>query len=100
MVAVFDWGHRSDGMRFIPLVASSAVAALSAAVCFVIPASSEADGKTQTFVKVIPHGYRDWRFVSIAREEAPLDDIRVILGNDTAIEAYRRGTRPFPDGSI
>jgi hypothetical protein len=23
-----------------------------------------------------------------------------VLGNDIAIDAYRRGTRPFPDGSI
>jgi hypothetical protein len=52
------------------------------------------------FVKKIPARYRDWRFVSVAREEAPLDDIRVILGNDAAIEAYREAKLPFPDGSI
>jgi hypothetical protein len=86
-------------MRFIPFVATVAVAALTAAV-YVLTASDEANGQAQIFVKVIPHGYRDWSFVSIAREEAPLDDIRVILGNDTAIKAYRSRTRLFPDGSI
>jgi Cytochrome P460 len=87
-------------MRFISFVASVAIAALTASVVYVGSASGEANGKAQSFVKVIPHGYRDWRFISLAREEAPLDDIRVILGNDTAIKAYRDGTRSFPDGSI
>jgi hypothetical protein len=52
------------------------------------------------FVKAIPSGYRDWRLISVAREEGDLDDIRAILGNDAAIKAYREGTRPFPDGTI
>ncbi|HZW08161.1 MAG TPA: cytochrome P460 family protein [Phycisphaerales bacterium] len=48
----------------------------------------------------LPSGYRDWRLVSVAREEGDLDDIRAILGNDAAIKAYRESTRPFPDGVI
>ena len=52
-----------------------------------------ADGK-------LPSGYRDWRLISVAREEGDLDDIRAVLGNDTAIEAYRANTQPFPDGTI
>lgn len=48
----------------------------------------------------LPDGYRDWRLISVAREEGDLDDIRAILGNDVAIKAYREGTRPFPDGTI
>jgi hypothetical protein len=38
--------------------------------------------------------------ISVAREEASLDDIRAILGNDAAITAYRDATLPFPDGTI
>ena len=87
-------------MRFVPLAMSFAVAALTAAVVYVLPASGETNGRAESFVKTIPPGYRDWRFVSIAREEAPLDDIRIVLGNDTAIKAYREGKRPFPDGSV
>jgi hypothetical protein len=52
------------------------------------------------FVKKIPPGYRDWRLISVAREEGSLDDIRAILGNDVAIKAYREGKLPFPDGTI
>jgi hypothetical protein len=58
------------------------------------------DGATAPiFVTEIPPGYRDWKLVSVAREEGKLDDIRAILGNDEAIKAYREG-KPFPDGSI
>jgi hypothetical protein len=48
----------------------------------------------------LPAGYRDWRLVSVAREEGDLDDIRAVLGNDTAIAAYRSNKQPFPDGTI
>lgn len=56
----------------------------------------------------LPRGYRDWRLISVAREEGQLDDIRAVLGNDAAIKAYRDTRRgdervdkpPFPDGTI
>lgn len=48
----------------------------------------------------LPAGYRDWRLISVAREEGDLNDIRAVLGNDLAIKAYREGTQPFPDGAI
>ena len=48
----------------------------------------------------LPPGYRDWRLISVAREVGSLDDIRAVLGNDVAIQAYREGTRPFPEGTI
>src|SRR5215510_7963523 len=53
-----------------------------------------------TFVTEIPPGYRDWKLISVAREEGELDDIRAVLGNDVAIKAYREGKLPFPDGAI
>lgn len=45
-------------------------------------------------------GYRDWRLVSVAREEGNLNDIRAILGNDKAIQAFRQDRLPFPDGAV
>lgn len=48
----------------------------------------------------LPAGYRDWRLISVAREEGDLDDIRAILGNDEAMLAARKGPGPFPDGTI
>ena len=52
------------------------------------------------FGVTLPPGYRDWPFVSIAHEAGDKQDIRVILGNDIAMQAFRDGTRPFPDGAI
>jgi len=70
---------------------------LACVVAYVAPASGDA---APTFVHKIPSGYRDWRFISLSREEAPLDDIRVILGNATAVNAYRQAKLPFPEGTI
>jgi Cytochrome P460 len=58
------------------------------------------EGAAPIFGVKIPPGYRDWRLISVAREEGKLDDIRAVLGNDVAIKAYREGKRPFPDGTI
>jgi hypothetical protein len=52
------------------------------------------------FVTQIPAGYRDWRLISVAREEGTLNDIRAVLGNDAALKTYRAGKLPFPDGTI
>jgi len=41
----------------------------------------------------LPAGYCDWRLISVAREEGELDDVRSVLGNDAAIDAYRQNTR-------
>lgn len=76
-------------------------ATLSGVFALTAPASRRADEKAAPiFVKTIPDGYRDWRLISVAREEGKLDDIRAILGNDIAINAYREGKLPFPDGAI
>jgi hypothetical protein len=72
-----------------------------AAIASVAPASSRAVGEgTPIFVSKMPDGYRDWKLISVAREEGDLDDIRAVLGNDVAIKAYREGKLPFPDGAI
>ncbi|HEY6304711.1 MAG TPA: cytochrome P460 family protein [Terriglobales bacterium] len=81
-----------------PLVA---VAALAGIVAGSAPASGHADGEAApVFGITIPHGYRDWKLISVAHEEGNLNDLRAILGNDRAIEAYREGKLPFPDGTI
>ena len=79
----------------------SAVVTLAGVAAQVAPASGQAKGAAApVFVTKIPRGYRDWRFISVAREEGTLDDIRAILGNDAAIRAYRAGKLPFPEGAI
>jgi hypothetical protein len=77
------------------------VAALAGVVAYVAPASGQADGEAAPIFGVnIPNGYRDWRLISVAHEEGDLNDLRAVLGNDVAINAYREGKLPFPDGTI
>lgn len=47
----------------------------------------------------LPPGYRQWELVAPAHRP-DFDEIRSILGNATALTAYRNDTLPFPDGSI
>jgi hypothetical protein len=87
-------------MRRIVFVLS-AVIALGGMVTYVAPASAQADGEAAPIFGIkIPAGYRDWKLVSVAHEEGKLNDLRAVLGNDIAVNAYRKGTRPFPDGTI
>ncbi|WP_321859949.1 cytochrome P460 family protein [Burkholderia cenocepacia] len=48
----------------------------------------------------IPPGYRKWEMVAPAEEAAPLDELRVVLGNPVAMRALEQATLPFPDGTI
>jgi hypothetical protein len=87
-------------MKWIPPI-PVAVAALFCVVAAEAPTSTPADEAAAAIAGGrLPPGYRDWRLISVAREEGDLDDIRAVLGNDAAIKAYREGTRPFPDGTI
>ena len=87
-------------MKWIALLLV-AVVALTCVVAATPPTSQPADEAAASIAGgKLPSGYRDWRLISVAREEGELDDIRAVLGNDVAIKAYREGTRPFPDGTI
>jgi hypothetical protein len=77
-------------------------ATLLGAVAFTAIASRNATAQQASpiFVTTIPSGYRDWKVVSVAHEAGDLNDIRAVLGNDIAVQAYRAGTLPFPEGAI
>jgi hypothetical protein len=83
------------------VLALAVTASLAGLVVLVPDASGQGDaGAAPIYGIALPAGYRDWKLISVAREEGGLDDLRAILGNDLAIEAARAGTRPFPDGAI
>ncbi len=49
----------------------------------------------------IPSGYRDWKMIAVDELViGKLDQLRAQLGNDIAIEAFKDGKLPFPDGTI
>ena len=78
-----------------------AVVAVAGVVVYMAHASGHADGEASPIFRIkIPPGYRDWRLISVAHEGGDLNDIRAILGNNTAIRAYREERLPFPDGTI
>jgi Cytochrome P460 len=78
-----------------------AVAAVAGVVAFKAHASGHTDAEAAPIFGVtIPPGYRDWKLISVAHEEGNLNDFRALLGNDVAINAYREGKQPFPDGTI
>ena len=78
-----------------------AVGILAGLVAFTAsPSLDAADSAAPIFVTKIPRGYRDWRLISVAHEEGTLHSIGAVLGNDVAIQAYREGKLPFPDGTI
>ncbi len=48
----------------------------------------------------LPDDYKDWRVIASSHREDN-QTLRVILGNDAAVEAARAGnTNPWPDGAI
>lgn len=84
-----------QGLRF------SLRVALAAGFVATMPFAARADDEADPVFGIkMPAGYRDWRLISVAHEEGSLNDLRAILGNDAAIDAYRQGKNEFPDGAI
>ena len=85
-------------------LALSGIAAVAAAVS-ISSAALSAPAPTAAAVSpvygiAIPEGYRGWQLIAPALEDAPFDELRVVLGNSLAVDAFKRGARPFPDGSM
>jgi len=79
----------------------AAVVTMACLVTVIAPAPGHADAQpAPPFVTEIPHGFRDWQWISSAHEAGNLNSLGAILGNDVAIKAFRAATVPFPDGSI
>jgi hypothetical protein len=74
-----------------------AVATMAGFVALIVPARGHAAGDpAPAFLTEIPHGYRDWRWISSAHEAGNLNSLGAVLGNDVAIKAYRDGKFPYP----
>lgn len=88
-------------MRAAHLTLSAAVAA-SMVFCAMLAGRSSADtGRASpVFGVAIPKDYRQWELVAPAQEGDPFDELRAVLGNAVAINAYREGALPFPDGTV
>ena len=87
-------------MKWIILLLVAAIAVTCVIAANASTSSPTDEAATAIAAGKLPTGYRDWRLISVAREEGKLDDIRAILGNDIAIKSYREGKPPFPEGTI
>jgi len=101
-------------LRATGQVLGASVVCATIAVCTLYitksTAQSAKEGQSQTesnaspiYGITIPAGYRDWRLISVKQltgADGKLKQLRAQLGNDIAIEAFRAGKLPFPDGAI
>lgn len=85
------------GLGLLALAAAAGVFAATSS-------AAEEDAKTSDasplYGVTLPKGYRQWQLIAPAIEAEPLNELRVVLGNAKAIQAYDQGTLPFPDGTI
>ncbi len=88
-------------MRPICLALAEIVAA-SCTSAMILAATTSADTKRAPpiYGVAIPEGYRRWELIAPAVEAEPLNELRAVLGNSTAIKGYREGMLPFPDGTV
>ncbi|WP_156433821.1 cytochrome P460 family protein [Bradyrhizobium retamae] len=64
------------------------------------PAGDASADASPIFGVTIPTGYKQWELIAPAEEAAPLNELRAVVGNQTAVDAYQAGKLPFPDGTI
>ena len=63
------------------------IAMAGGAIAFVTSASAPSAAEASSIVVTkIPAGYRDWKLISVAHEEANLNSFAAVLGNDVAIK--------------
>jgi hypothetical protein len=93
---------KCESPRRRPAGAASVLLLLAAAGAFLaaLPGRSPAgEGAVAPTGIAVPAGYRGWEVVAPSQRDDK-DEIRVILGNPKIMKAFRKGTLPFPDGSI
>lgn len=83
-------------LRYLTIGALPIAAALFAAA----PGDASRRSASPVYGVAVPDGYRQWQLIAPALEAAPLHEIRAVVGNGKAIDAYRRNAQPFPDGTI
>lgn len=84
---------------FVALLAVAGTAAAMVSMAFATTRSGT-NPASPIYGVTLPEGYRQWELIAPAEEAAPLDELRVVVGNAVAIKAYREGSLPFPDGSV
>jgi len=89
-------------MKSLLALSSVGVVLLAGVFAVACHAASEHTSKPASpiYGVTLPDGYRQWELIAPSLEGEPLNELRAVVGNPTAIQAYRTNTLPFPDGSI
>ncbi len=82
------------------LFATAMMSSMFAAMALASEEAANTENVSPIYAVTIPKGYRQWTLIAPALEAAPLNELRAVLGNSVAIDAYRDGTLPFPDGTV
>jgi hypothetical protein len=79
-----------------------AAATMAGVITHIAAASGQSEGEAAPVYGIkIPSGYRDWRLITVNNlAGGSVKQVRAQLGNDAAVEAFRAGKLPFPDGTI
>jgi hypothetical protein len=64
------------------------------------PSQGNTADASPIFGVTIPAGYKQWELIAPAEEATPLNELRAVVGNQTAMDAYQAEKLPFPDGTI
>lgn len=88
--------HR--GRRSYSLILIPSIFVFLALITFGFAQGDNEKAATVTGITV-PEGYRSWAILS-ASHRTDKGEIRLILGNDVAIDAAKNNVLPFPDGAI
>ena len=87
-------------MKWLSILVLATAIALSGLAAVLFSAGRTDDESSPIAGAKIPVGYRQWEMVGVFHQAGNLDELRGILGNVLTMEAYRKGTLPFPDGAI
>ncbi|RUV69737.1 MAG: cytochrome C oxidase subunit III [Mesorhizobium sp.] len=88
--------------RYLAIAAVAALSAALAITCVAIDraGAQETSRASPIYGVTLPDGYRGWELIAPALEGDPLNELRAVVGNAVALDAYKKGTLPFPDGSV
>ena len=84
----------------LALIGLAITSVTAAAVAFAAKTGLEPKDASPIYGVTIPEGYRQWELVAPTLEADPLNELRAVIGNNSAIESYRAGVLPFPDGTV
>jgi len=87
-------------MKTQRLAIAAATAAIALGVAGIAQGDAGSGDASPIYGVKLPEGYRQWQLIAPAQEAEPLNELRVVLGNDRAIKAYQDATLPFPDGTM